>query len=561
MSLNLVEEEIHTFLATDRPEVICISGQWGVGKTFPWNKYLKEAHKQGNIKLSRYSYVSLFGVNSLQDFKYSIFENSVLLSNKDLEPNLKTFRTNTSAVLEQMGRKSYKFIEQIPWFKSYVGGLGSAWFLSVSETLVCVDDIDRAGKGLPIREIFGLSSYLKEHKKCKVVFLLNEGALDPTDGDFSKYFEKVVDISLRFEPSAQESVSVALQGDGKETHILRESCITLGISNIRLIKRIERSIQQVKPMLDNFDQELIKSAVESLTLLGWSIFEPDRAPSLDYLKKRNTVADYSAKSASKVIPTREAAWNSLLNAYKFRSMDKFDYVLMEGIKNGYFDSTALRNEAEVIDKQIKNDRQNRSFMLAWEKYHDSFENNDNEVLDQMYESFKENLANISPSNLNSTVTIFKHLGRTEQATEMIALYLENRGQKRELFDVNSISMFGNLTDPDVAAAFKRKYESLHQVRELKEILLSVQNSWNPEDIESLSSFSVEDYYTVIKSSKGEELRSILKACFQFERFGNSTEPMKEISNRAREAVRIIAKESPLNAVRARQFGVDLNSQP
>jgi hypothetical protein len=80
VSIELVRSEIERFLSTDEPEAICISGPWGVGKTFAWNRYLKDALARNKIALGRYSYVSLFGVNSLEEFKYSIFENSMKCS-------------------------------------------------------------------------------------------------------------------------------------------------------------------------------------------------------------------------------------------------------------------------------------------------------------------------------------------------------------------------------------------------------------------------------------------------------------------------------------------------
>ena len=40
MSIALVEQEIRRLLATRDADVVCISGHWGVGKTYAWNKYL-----------------------------------------------------------------------------------------------------------------------------------------------------------------------------------------------------------------------------------------------------------------------------------------------------------------------------------------------------------------------------------------------------------------------------------------------------------------------------------------------------------------------------------------
>ena len=69
MSLALLEHEIKRFLSVDAPEVICVRGKWGVGKTFAWNRYLAAARDAQAIKLDRYSYVSLFGIGSLDELR------------------------------------------------------------------------------------------------------------------------------------------------------------------------------------------------------------------------------------------------------------------------------------------------------------------------------------------------------------------------------------------------------------------------------------------------------------------------------------------------------------
>lgn len=55
MAIELVEREIRRFLSTPEPEVICIKGRWGVGKTFAWNRYLTDLRKHRKIALKRYA--------------------------------------------------------------------------------------------------------------------------------------------------------------------------------------------------------------------------------------------------------------------------------------------------------------------------------------------------------------------------------------------------------------------------------------------------------------------------------------------------------------------------
>src|ERR1039458_1307493 len=267
MSIALIEQEIKRFLSTEEPEAMCFSGRWGVGKTFAWSRFLKDM--KGKIALKHYSYVSLFGVNSLEELKYSIFENSVRSSAVDVEPSLETLKSNTTDIAERFGRKSLWFIQQLPSVKSYVTGLGPVWFLAVKQMVVCLDDIERHGKDLSVRDILGLVSLLKEQKRCKVVLILNDEALE--DGhdkkDFENYLEKVVDSFVRFTPSPAESARIALTGTSETNKVLAESCVALGISNIRVIKKIERAVSKIEQLLNDFGPGVMRQAVQSLALL------------------------------------------------------------------------------------------------------------------------------------------------------------------------------------------------------------------------------------------------------------------------------------------------------
>ena len=50
-------------------------GRMGVGKTFLWRSVLDDLRAAKCLSLTRYSYVSLFGLNSLDDMNSSLFEN------------------------------------------------------------------------------------------------------------------------------------------------------------------------------------------------------------------------------------------------------------------------------------------------------------------------------------------------------------------------------------------------------------------------------------------------------------------------------------------------------
>jgi hypothetical protein len=232
-------------------------------------------------------------------------------------------------------------------------------------------------------------------------------------------------------------------------------------------------------------------------------------------------------------------------------------ALLEGVRCGYFDPTLITKPAAELDKQFAALKLNGSFQQSWDLYHESFDNNQEEVLDSMYASFISSVKQITPLNMNSTIALFKGLGRLDQAAEMIAHYVEKRSDEPALFDPQNYLMFGELTDQEVSKAFKDKHASFKHEFDAPKVLRSIAdtNGWSPEEITYLSQLPVADYYQMFKGSKGKELRKLINACLQFDRIGNATSEMKEVSRKAREALGRIAKESPINACRVKPYGM------
>jgi hypothetical protein len=560
MSIELIENEIRRFLSAAEPEVICISGRWGVGKTYAWNHYLGDALAAKTLALSHYAYVSLFGVNSLDELKFSIFENSASVFEIRMAPDMQTVESSTKvAAAKKMGKKAIGAAKQLPGVKSYIGDLGPMLgFSLVKNTIVCVDDIERRGNNLAIRDVLGLVSNLREHKGCKVVLILNDEALEKDKLEFDRYFEKVIDSSLKFAPTAKECAEIGLAQDTATGKMLSEFCVALGVSNIRLIKKIERAARQIEPMLQSFDEEVFKRAARWITLFGWSIYDTDRAPSLEYLKGKQAALFGARKKDA--LSEKEASWNALLDAYGFSMMDEFGLALVDGMRNGYFDPLLVEQHASEIDKTIKLSKQGSSFESAWRPFHDSFGDNQEEVLDGIYASFIKNVQSIPALSVSGTVGIFKELGRAGQAAELLAYYIEQHADNRRLFDLDNNPFRDRIDDPDVIQAFKAKVATFEIVVDPVAVLQSMadRNGWHPDDLDVLSKLPVESYYDIFKKFQGDELRKLLNACLQFDRIENASEAMREISRRAREALRRIGEESPLNAQRVRKYGINIS---
>jgi hypothetical protein len=203
MSTKLVSEEIAKFLASVKPEALCIRGKWGVGKTFAWGKALEAAQAEKRVALKSYSYVSLFGVNSLDELKFAIFENFTSLDDGVKKADLSTLEAHVAKLGDW--RRFTRIAQSLPFIKNFVGSdaTGLVAFMSVKDQIVCIDDLERKGKNLEVSDVLGLISYLREQRNCKVVLILNDEQLaKDAKESFDKHLEKVVDAALVYKPTA-----------------------------------------------------------------------------------------------------------------------------------------------------------------------------------------------------------------------------------------------------------------------------------------------------------------------------------------------------------------------
>jgi len=556
MSVEVIKDKIFQFLSTSTPEIMAIKGAWGVGKTFSWKKFLQEAKNGNKIQLESYSYVSLFGINSLDAFKYAIFENVVKRNIIGSEASIETFKNNTTGLMNSLGRQSIQLFKGAPIVKSFTPAIEAISFLSLSKTIICIDDLERKGKGLDVKDILGLISLLKEQKKCKVILLLNDG--EEGLQDYEKYREKVIDIEISFAPSPEECAAIAYSNDTPTHFKLKELTVNLGIRNIRILKKIERLVMLSLPVVEEFEPEISEQIIHSLVLFAWSYFcstSNEETPSLEFI----TSTSYSFFGLGEdEVSDRDKKWQNILHTYNYHLTDELDLLLAEAVKTGYFVEAQLKEAASQKNEEIIASKSENSFSQAWRLYHDTFKNNADEVISKLYESFKVNCKYISPTNLNGTVTLFRELGENAKASELISIYIENRKDETKIFNIKEYNFFGDIKDQELLNKFDEVYKQSVVIDTAKQVLQRIagRNGWNPNDEIVLANASVEDYYELFKSEEGAHLSSFVTTCLKFGEFSNASDQQQQIARKSIEALRRIASESEINKRRVRKFGIE-----
>jgi hypothetical protein len=557
MSIELVNAEIAKFLTSAEPAVLCLRGRWGVGKTFTWDEQFKAAQNSKRLALKDYAYVSLFGINSLDSLKFTILENSQNVERAIQIPGFDTF--NEYIAKAPGWKRISSTLANSPLLARFVdrGTIQGILFSRVSRQIICIDDFERRGDGLTPKDVLGLISSLKEQRGCKVALILNDEKFGgDARSEFETHLEKVVDISLVFEPSAFRVAAIGA-GQGSETSAyVGDRSSALGITNIRTVRRASRFVETLEPLLARFDPEVLRTAIKSLVLFCWCRDQPQDAPSLDFVRKMRAdifgLETRRARGDSESVVTR---WATTLHAYDYMWTDEFDLVLIEAVQKGYFNNERLEREAERLDATLAKGRAEGSLEEAWRKIDHSFNDDQDAVLDGIEESLYKNIEYVSPATLNATVTLFKRFGRANRAANMIARYVEARGAEPELFELDG-HPFGDLVnDPDVKVAFDTKAREPRETPDFVIVLETAKKNWTTEVIELLAAASVDDYRRAFKSSTGDAHRSLVYNALHFMDVGGVTPAMRTMTEKARLALLAIAQESAFNAYRAARFGV------
>lgn len=245
--------------------VIAITGGWGVGKTFAWNKFLKERAelekdrrhlplsirlKYPNIFNKKYSYVSLFGIESLADLKVAISTN--MSCNYFNEESIQVFETP---------KFLKRFLSAIRDVK--VSGSGGNFSINssarifeavlysqVKDAIICLDDFERMSKKLDIQDVMGLANQLKLERNCQVILILDESKTDGENNNkYAEYKEKLIDESIKInsvEPLIRENTK---EIDEPLVDLMVKFANELEIHNFRFFQKVIKLYKQFREQL------------------------------------------------------------------------------------------------------------------------------------------------------------------------------------------------------------------------------------------------------------------------------------------------------------------------
>ena len=150
-------------------------------------------------------------------------------------------------------------------------------------------------------------------------------------------------------------------------------------------------------------------------------------------------------------------WDNRIRDYGYQITDELDLALLKGVTDGYLFEDELSKAARYKHDSVLASRASDSFHNAWNVYHESFSTDQGKVVATLFQSFKDNINNVSLGNFNGMVMLFRGLGEDDKADEAIKLYIASRDPESTVFDLGSYAFSGDISDQKVRERFDEVY--------------------------------------------------------------------------------------------------------
>ena len=537
----------------DGPGVtLALRGRWGVGKTFVWKRVVAEAHEDLALARSWSGYVSLFGLDSIDDVRSALVASLVVdrfAGDADVGEREKPSPVRRMAGIVGSAANSFA--------TAAGGGVASALaFEVVRDALVCIDDVERKGDGLSMRDVFGLVTQLREERGCDLVVILNDEQIDAEAEEFAAHGEKAIDYHVRFAPTPREAFEVAFGGWDSDRETARECCERLQVTNVRVLQRVRRTLDALREsVLGDLPAVAVDRAVRSAVLLTWARHaSEDSTVPFERVRQSLAVSMYARMKKREERTEEEQAVIELHDRYGHWVDDGIDQQTAHFVETGWFDESALELALNAAREDGERELAMSRLRAAWGLYTGTFEDNEREVVAEMYGAHRELARYVSVPDMDAAIRLLRDLDATEQADALVGAFEEDRQGDASVQSWRD-SPFADRhapQDPAFAACIDRLAATVADDRTLAEVAeaLSVRNGWSPEDTEFLASRPVEEYEDYIRSIKGGDWIGLaVRTLLRFGQIAPSDPDYEAIEQRTREALRRIADSTRLNRMR------------
>lgn len=548
---------------------MALQGKWGVGKTHLWREVLKSCSASTRKPAS---YVSLFGINSLESMREAIaFSDLDVVLGEEVEENNRVKVTEWLKRFRGKIAKTLKFSAEIAPSGILNGAglsraLGALSFYGVKDRLICIDDIERRGAGLSLEDCLGLVTYLVDHKGCSICVILSPDNLGIHAATWENQREKVFEYEVTFSPSPDEAATLGLKAyELSNWHPYAYAAfLELKISNIRLMQRSARLISLAFSSIDQPSEEVTESLTRAILFAEYcNSGRALGAPPLDYAMKvggMEFIIDEMRKQRGEQGMTEEsAAWTKIVQAYKFDGEASLSVEARKIVTSGFPTQNSLAQAVSATNFDQTRAKAQSVYFDSWSLYRDYLIDNQDEAVAAIEKSWSVASTFQHATSLQTVAGFVRRWGSPDRASSIIDQWIAERlnGRHMELHPL-SLNSLDPITDLEILEKTARAFE-----QENIGIPLSVamdkmsKEEIRDEIIAAVSSRTTEDILAYVEANPSPTMTKAIKAFCTLPR--NDQNPNWEIArNRMREAIEINSRKSAWNAERNKRYGVTID---
>ena len=278
-------------LNNEEKNIILINGDWGIGKTFTYKKYLEE----NSLKEI---YISLFNLDKLEDIDKKLISSYMI--NCINRNNIAT--KTVSKISNYFNIEAFdKLLENKVGFSiSDVANLLQIENLEFGNNIVlCFDDLERVGDKVEFKSLLGKIEQL--HTKIDIIVLCNTKKLSKENQSiFDEYKEKVIDYTLTldsFDSDFLEKFINKVNLNIESKKILLDIFKEYGKNNLRYLIKVMKRYQEIENLCFGEEwfiknQSLIVKGIANLELeLSLGVYSKKELETLkgyeEYFSKNN----------------------------------------------------------------------------------------------------------------------------------------------------------------------------------------------------------------------------------------------------------------------------------
>jgi hypothetical protein len=488
---------LQEFLESDTIQVLELKGDWGVGKTHYFQSFLAWA-KHRNILggLKAYSYVSLFGSNSVSSLEESIFASHEPLTSK-AETRLASGSRPLKTILDKLGQTTMELggtTLALSTASSLINGLIRKYY--IKDFLICFDDIERMGEQMSTSAFLGLVSMLKEQQNCKIVLIYNYDKLSGSNPLFQQaleeYREKIIDREVSLRPTAKENLAIAWpQQMGRPSSFEHVFSIS-ACANIRVMRRARCTIEYFSKILGDQWPDIRDSYQLAIATLA-----------VIYYSRKDLFPDPSAILADDFF--RHLAGESQMHRLQYEFIRKIGYnpaphhrMILDFFRYGSVDIDSYEGllRANAINERLSRFNQQCDEILG--KFSSGFFVQHEQIVYELLEFLQEHSREISLGKAYSAIDFLKQCGVELDSCFLNQAILSHMEREPEL-DPHAL-YFSKLPDA-VREDLKRRYEARGSTRSISDLMQSLAggNGWDPDEIRLLRGRSEHEWLEWISS--------------------------------------------------------------